>query len=113
MAAALNVSHPSAPATVFIGVESAAPNMFNTDVMLAVGLRAFCSSPYMTIAVPACIRGHLSTIARSKMKCLLTTVTASATAVVNKDDMLDASETVESSHMSPEAVVPRKRCCKQ
>lgn len=78
--------------------------MSNTDVIIAKGLSSSTHALYMTIILPVRMHGNSITIARSTKNCHLNTATKYATTAVKDRDELDATETLESFHLSVKAV---------
>lgn len=105
VAATFAVTRPSAPATVFIDVESAGPEISNTDIMVAETLSTSNQSLYMTTAVPVRKDGHLSTIATSRKKRRLKAATATATAIVKRKNFLGVTNVTKQLHLSSVATV--------
>lgn len=85
----LGVTHPSSLATAVIHVESVAPGMSSTDVMVAEKLHASSHAPYMTYAVHVRKRENSRTFARSPKTSRMKTATKPVIADFKKHDMLD------------------------
>lgn len=81
-----------------------APGTPSTDVVDVKNFPVSSRTTFATIVVSVRKRVNSSTIARSPKKSRLITATKSNTAVVKEEDVLDTSNFVYSSHLSPGAV---------
>lgn len=96
---------PSTARTVVSDVESVAPEMNNSAVIVAEEFPTSSHAPYMTNAVSVRERENFSTIVRSPKKRLLNTAIEPTTAAVKAGIEWDVIEASESAHLSPETVV--------